>query len=102
MDRGAFDPKAKEDPSLKWLNESSTGVKFVRLQKPHIVAFFLSESSPLTTYRVSLINGQPTVETIEPANSMVYIIAGVFGSMAVMLAGVWLFRRQKVVPAPVA
>lgn len=96
MSRTEFATRASTDSSLQWLNKETDGVLNVPIMPPATVAWMISDSTPVTTYRVTLNGSRPSVERLEPEWTWLQLSIGGVAAISVALLGIWLFRRRKV------
>lgn len=99
MERREFEKRASQDSSLKWLHEPTNGVNRTPLEHPEATAWFFDESGPVTTYRVILNGGQPIVETFHPIGGTIRLCLGIAAAIALVVLGMWLYRRRKTAEA---
>ncbi len=101
MNRDDFTKRAKDDPSLKWLNDKVDGVSAANMTAPSTTAPSSVKEAPVTTYRVQLKEGKLKVETVEekkgslltPGRPRVWVI-GLAGSLLLTSLGLWFVRRR--------
>jgi hypothetical protein len=96
MSRSEFAKRASEDASLLWLNKETDGALNLPLLPPATVAWIISDSTPVTTYRVSLSGRRPSVEKLAPEWTWLQLSIGGAAAISLTLLGIWLFRRRKV------
>ena len=119
MPRKDFDKRSAEDPSLVWLKGEPLGrhsendlawlrnipdVLYSYVQAPPTWASAYVDETPVTEYRVTLTDrGRLVVEVLAisepnftpPLWRWPTWVAGIFGSAALVGAGVWYVRRRK-------